>query len=410
MKILILSASFSPLGRSGHDERCLQVTRALAERGHRIQVLTSNHKVPPTGISGEKAIYRELHLQDRITDRDALSFSFIKNIETYNAGIFHERINQFKPEIIYIWGVKDLQLSLCLIAQKTGITIIYDLHHSYFDAEKQPNDLWNYWWKQKQRSTSRIWRGILTCFGMRRRYFSMIPLCQMDSFDLSRSYLCSESLREQMLLEGLDQVRELPVMYPIISPSRLEVKTEYTQAEHFIWAGRFTSAKGVDVAIESVKILNQRGKQVFLDLYGMGEPIARKHIRNLIDSENLGDQVQIKGIAFGELGQYYQAYDALLFTSRCDDPMPITPLEAMHAGLPLLVACDGGIQEIVEPNTTALTFERDNPDALADAIEAFQELPDYGRSMAENCILKLQVEESFSKYIDSVEQLMKSAL
>lgn len=410
MKILILTATFSPLGRSGHDERCLQVTRALAERGHRLQVLTSNYKVPPMGIRGEKAVYRDLNLQDRITDQDALPFSVIKNAEISNGAILAERIYKFKPDVIYIWGVKDLQSSLCLFAQNSGIAIVYDLHHSFGDDSAQTNDLWNYWWLQKPEMSAKLWRGFLTYSGLRRRYLRDAPLRKVDSFDFTRSYLCSESLKHQMLNEGFEQARELPVIYPVIAPKRLEQKTEYTPRKRFIWAGRFSSDKGVEVALESIKILNQRGTRVSLDLYGMGEPIERKQIRSIIDSEALGDQVNIKGIVFGELGQYYKEYNALLFTSRCDDPMPMTPLEAMYAGLPVLLSRDGGIQEVVESEATALTFERDDPEALADTIEAFLELPDSGRSMAENCIMKLQVDQSFTNYINTVEQLLEAAL
>jgi glycosyltransferase involved in cell wall biosynthesis len=89
--------------------------------------------------------------------------------------------------------------------------------------------------------------------------------------------------------------------------------------------------------------------------------------------------------------------------------MPITPLEAMHARLPVILARDGGIQEIVEPSSTALTFERDNSEALADAIEAFLDLSDCGREMAEICIMKLQADESFTSYIQFVEELMKAS-
>jgi len=200
------------------------------------------------------------------------------------------------------------------------------------------------------------------------------------------------------------------VFYPALDTNRLALKFRYGPARKFIWAGRLNAGKAPGVALRAVGVLKERGINVWLDFYGMGEPSDRKAMRNLINDSGLKAAVRMIGIRPGELVSKYAKYDAFLFTSHCNDPYPITPLEAMLSGLPTILSRDGGIQEIAEDGETALLYEAGDAEALADAMQRMMALKDGGAALAKKCMARLQVQHSLDTVVTQIEAHLSASL
>ena len=69
-----------------------------------------------------------------------------------------------------------------------------------------------------------------------------------------------------------------------------------------------------------------------------------------------------------------QASDLLLHTCPVE-PFGLAILEAMAAGVPVLVPDEGGASTLVEPGASGFHFKADDPDALAEALRRIIELP-----------------------------------
>jgi glycosyltransferase involved in cell wall biosynthesis len=177
-----------------------------------------------------------------------------------------------------------------------------------------------------------------------------------------------------------------------------------------MWAGRLNASKAPGLALKAVSILKERGIEVSLDFYGMGEPTERRAMRHLINAAGLSDSVRMQGIRPGQLLAKYSEYDALLFTSCCNDPFPITPLEAMLSGLPVVLARDGGIAEITEDGETALLYEAGSAEALADAMVRMINLEDGGYAMAKKCMEELQAQHTLDAAIPKIEALLSASI
>ena len=63
----------------------------------------------------------------------------------------------------------------------------------------------------------------------------------------------------------------------------------------------------------------------------------------------------------------YHASDLVWYPTLEDEPYGLVPLEAMAAGVPLIVTDSGGMTETVEPGVTALVVPKGDPVALADS-------------------------------------------
>jgi glycosyltransferase involved in cell wall biosynthesis len=73
----------------------------------------------------------------------------------------------------------------------------------------------------------------------------------------------------------------------------------------------------------------------------------------------------------------------LVQPSRADN-LPLSILEAMAAGLPVVGTRVGGIPELVVDGKTGLLVEPENPRALADALEQLAGDPERARELGRN--------------------------
>jgi len=363
------------------------------------------------GFAGEKGVFRELRLYPESLEDSLLGNSYGATYahERYNAESLEYRFRRFKPDAVYVWNMNGLSKSLLFRLQNKGRRVVYDLHSDWLLPESFNRDPWYRWWFDNSSVRSKLYRILIRSIGRARRVMGMLPIGPAKNLRLAGSYVVSEWLRQHLSDAGLPQVDKLPVIYPALDTSKITPKISYQKRSHFVWAGRLNKAKGSDIAVDAVGILKERGIQVSLDLYGMGEPSARKAKRERIEDAGLIEQIKMRGIRRGELAQFYQKYDALLYTNSQGEPFSMTVLEAMQSQLPCLVANLGGNQEILEHGKNALLFGAGSAQALADAMVSFLQRDDGGRALAGHSIQQLQVVHSVDTFCQQIEPLLASA-
>ena len=364
------------------------------------------------GVSGEKGVYRQLLRSDIADEEGELGRSYRVTHEwsQANADILAKRLERFKPDVVYVWNQEALSKSLLFGLQQQGVPLFYDLHSHWLHEGAFESDPWFRWWKHNKSKRSKLYRVFLTLSGSSRRLVKHLPIGHPEQLNLGHASVCSASLREQLVASGISKASTLPVVPPAFDRSRFVVKRQFQSTAKFIWAGRLTAGKAPVLALDAVRILKERGVDVSLDYYGVGEPLERKAIRDLIDQAGLQDRVRMIGIRPGELLPLYQEYDALLFTSCCNDPFPVTPLEAMMSGLPCIVARDGGIVEVVEDEQTALLFDAGDSYALADSMVRFISLADGGEAISRRCLEQLKPQHCVDAVIGQLEALLEAAI
>lgn len=408
MRILVLTSVYPPLGFSGHDERCRQTVNALARRKHQMQVLTSDYRLPPMGVDGEKGVFRELRRFPESSEGSILGVSYAATYahERFNADSLEHRLSRFKPDVVYVWNMHRLSKSLLFCLQDSGVRVTYDLHSDWLLPENFNRDPWYRWWFDNTSLRSKMYRIVNRLIGRDRRVLGMLPIGEPHTLKMEHSYVVSHWLQTELSAAGLSQVESLPVIHPSVELNKLSTKGDYVRRRHFVWAGRLKEAKGADIAVSAIGLLKERGIDVKLDLFAMGQPIERKATRELIVEAGLIDRITMRGIRPGELPQYYADYDALLYTARTGEVFSMTVLEAMLSGLPCLVSKTGGNQEFLEHGQNALLYEPDNAEALADAIAAFLQLSDNGEGLVQGQIEQLHTTHNADSFCEQIEPLL----
>ncbi len=131
---------------------------------------------------------------------------------------------------------------------------------------------------------------------------------------------------------------------------------------HFLCVARLIERKGQQHLIEAVRRLTDEGWDVILELVGTGD--ARDAYESLVRRLGLEDRVCFVGyVPREEIGARYSAAHVFVLPSH-NEGMSVATLEAMAAGLPVVVTRTGGTAELVKEGVNGLTFDWGDIDAL----------------------------------------------
>ncbi|MBI4093517.1 glycosyltransferase family 4 protein [Candidatus Kaiserbacteria bacterium] len=132
-----------------------------------------------------------------------------------------------------------------------------------------------------------------------------------------------------------------------------------------LYAGRLSREKGVDVLIDALHRLprNMQWRAVLA-----GDGAQRGELEKMIAALKLSDRIRIAGWQNrAALAQEYASSDMLIVPSRVPEPFGRSIVEAMHAGLPVVVPSHGGAAWVAGEG--GITFENGDSISLAAAIE-----------------------------------------
>lgn len=176
---------------------------------------------------------------------------------------------------------------------------------------------------------------------------------------------------------------------------------EYSPGDYFLYFGRLAPEKGVETLLKAVK-----KSGVKLKVAGTGPEEEKLHaLQNELQAD-----VEFLGYQSGEaLHTLIKQSKAIVLPSEWYENAPMSLLESMAFGKPLVVANIGGIPEMIEPGETGWMFTSGNVDELANLLTsidgtAVDKLSAYGKAS------RALVEERFNRdnYVNSMQNLYAS--
>lgn len=130
-----------------------------------------------------------------------------------------------------------------------------------------------------------------------------------------------------------------------------------------ICVGRLIERKGQHHLIHAVKRLTDQGIEVSLELIGTGDSQASFEAQ--ARALGMEERVRFRGyVPREEIAAHYAAAHAFVLPSY-NEGMSVATLEAMAAGLPLVVSRTGGTADLVEEGVNGWTFPWGDGESLA---------------------------------------------
>lgn len=218
-------------------------------------------------------------------------------------------------------------------------------------------------------------------------------LKQVDDLMLSSSWWMRPFDVASAIIATCDYVRD-------VFPARLSEKTttvldvgvdsapEPSFSEHqaftVLFVGRLVRYKAPSLAIDAFSRFLREGGSRGARLVVVGDGPEMPRLRSMVDDAKLSDVVEFTGgIPKSAVLERYRQADVFLFPSLTEASGNVY-LEAMNAGLPLIVVDNGGGRYIPDSRSSiqvALGDEQSIIEGLSDALARLAEDPDLRRTM-----------------------------
>ena len=413
MRILFLTNYYQIHGSGGEDLSCRQVIAGLKERGHTTLVVTSMHGTNNVPIQ-EDGIYRSLYLEmDLVPLRHSITFfAKRKSREKYNLQVFERVLQQFDPDIIFIWGMWNLPNSLPAFAEARYPHKVVYRFATYWPTLPSQHEF--YWRSPGQNWYSRLPKRVLgyVALAMLTKEAQQAPL----SF---RHAICvSEATRNTLVAAGV------PVSHARIIYTGLDVKHYLNGGEqhslhhddqnlNLLYAGRIYPEKGIDTVIEAmIKLVKGNGKRdIKLSLAGSGSVEYENHLHQLVNQAGLTDNVLFLGwVPPAEMPELLRKFDVLLLPSIWPEPFSRAVLEGMISGLVVVATRTGGTPEIIVDGENGLLFMPNDPEDLAKKIAHLIDDPESRNQMGFAGRQTILERFTTTKMMDEIESYLQEVI
>ena len=135
-----------------------------------------------------------------------------------------------------------------------------------------------------------------------------------------------------------------------------------------LFTGRITWEKGVKELIESLKNLKYENYKLLILGSVLNDIKIKTTYQEEIEKlvEEMKEKVIFTGfVNYDEISNYYALADIAILPSVCEDAAPLTVIEALVSGLPIITTKSGGIPEYAKDGS-AIVLEKD--EALVDNL------------------------------------------
>lgn len=175
----------------------------------------------------------------------------------------------------------------------------------------------------------------------------------------------------------------------------------------FVSLGRLSPEKCYPVLITAIRMLVDQGIEARLLILGEGP--QRHELEQLVQRLDLGACVLMPG--FRPSGRSYAALARVFVLASSSEGMPISILEAMTAGIPVVATAVGGVPGLLRGGEAGVLVPPGDADALARALAELSREPERAQGLAETARKLAAEEHSVSamsqRYLDFYEEVLQ---
>ena len=306
-------------GWSGGQTQVLGLARGLAQRGHRV-VVVARPGGPLAQRAGETLTVVEVPMRGEWDLPSALRLGTL--------------LRRLAPDVVHLHSPVAHTLG-GVGARLAGVPVVV--------AHKRTDFVPRAGWLKR-------WR-------FERLVDRMVAISQASRQALEQAGVRPEQIR--VIYSSVNTERYRPGAVPPACPG-VPAGAQLVAA-----VGTLHARKGHDVLLRAVALLAGRYPDLRVALVGEGP--ERDHLGQLAASLGIGERVVLTG-NLADVRPVLEACQVVAMPSRLEG-LGVSALETMAMGKPLVASSAGGLTEVVEPEQTGLLVPRDDPQALAAALD-----------------------------------------
>lgn len=180
----------------------------------------------------------------------------------------------------------------------------------------------------------------------------------------TKKYIAISNYMKEVLIKSGINSKKISVVYNGVEER--DVAEDNSNGNHIIIGsiGRLELVKNYTELIKAMKLV--KNQNIFLKIIGEGS--EREKLEGTIKELGLEGRVMLPGKA-DDPGKVYKDLNIYIQTSLSEG-FGLTVVEAMLAGLPVIVAPSGSLPEIVTDNETGIVAKGTDAKSIAEAIES----------------------------------------
>ena len=349
MRIALISDTFLPQV-NGVANVVANSAAELARRGHEVRVLTvsQGNRTYLQQVSGGKY---EIHKLSSIP-----FWSYPDLRLTLPIGSAKRSLRGWKPEIIHVHTPFGAGYEAKRLAKLYQVPLI-GTHHTFFDQYLR------YVHIRSQRAAQLSWRYIV-------RYYGRCNLVLSPS----------ESLLEELKAHGL--VAPSQVLGNPVDTERFRPPNVKLSHKRLMYMGRLSYEKNLTTLLDAFALVLQQDPDVTLAIVGDGP--ERLGLRAHANRLKIGHAVTFCGMLQGEDLVHALQEATLFLTASLTENMPLSVLEAMASGLPVIAPAAKGLPGIIHDSVNGYLVAPNDPIEMAAATLKLLSEPGRAKKYAEN--------------------------
>lgn len=236
----------------------------------------------------------------------------------------------------------------------------------------------------------------------------LVNLLERKTQKYSKKVICvSDFVQRWVIKYGLPE-RKTYVIYNGVLLDKFKPSNVAPKPFTIGFVGRFVKQKGIEVLIDSIKIVKKRIPEINLELIGYGE--LEPKLKQMVKKLNLEENIEFLGqIEAHKVPSYIDRWNFFVGPSRWE-AFGIVFIEAMAMKKAVVASRVEAIPDVVTEGETGLLFEKENSKELAEKICYLLENSDICKKMGEAGRKKVEELFDISYLTKKLEDLYISLL
>ncbi len=390
MRVLIIHNFYQKAG--GEDIVFHLESELLESHGHIVECLTFDNKEISSFL-----------------DAILVGIQSIYNFKS--AKILKEKIKTFKPDIIHVHNFFPIASpSIFYIAKRMKVPIVMTLHNFrlicpsatlFFNGQIYEKSVHSIF------PVDAILKGVYRDSKIQTAVLVFMTgihkLIGTWKNKVDRYIIPTEFARNRILDSSLALTKSKVVAKPNfikeLGHNLIEDREKY-----FLFVGRLSEEKGIETLLKASQLYD-----FHLEIIGGGD------LKVLVDEYvKKNEKVRYLGFQSREfIIEKMKKTKALIFPSVCYEGQPLTLLEVLSTGTPVIISDIGNLNEIITDKYNGLHFRTGDAEDLANKVKYFQENPNEIQSMYANAratyLAKYTPEKNYEMLIGIYEQVIKES-